>query len=83
MKHIFIALIFTLMSFSGLAMKMAKASEFDQSFVTYERFLMMNSEDQKQIVLKMMEFMSSAEANSKIQEIVFNYLLFNYFFGIC
>ena len=51
-------------------MKMAKASEFDQSFVTYERFLMMNSEDQKQIVLKMMEFMSSAEANSKIQEIV-------------
>lgn len=70
MKHIFIALLLTLVSFPGLAMKKAKASEFDQTFVTHEQFVMMSAQDKKLIVIKMMEFMSSAEGRAKIQEVV-------------
>lgn len=51
-------------------MKKAKASEFDQTFITHEQFVMMSAEDKKLIVIKMMEFMSSAEGRAKIQEVV-------------
>ncbi|GEM_PF-4454357 len=72
MKHIFIGMLSLFISFSSLAVKKAKASEFEKSYITHEQFVMMNDQNQREVVLMIMKYMSSAEGTSKIQEIVKN-----------
>ncbi len=72
MKHFFITLLFLMTSFSTLAVKIAKASEYDKTFITHEKFVMLSTEDRREVVIKLMEYMVSSEAQTKFREVVKN-----------